>query len=303
MLRKSVQIQNCSQRGRSLFARRGRDLPDRMHTNANRRCLTASTVLLCTHRRLRAPRARRLSPAAWLPGSRRNFPGRRRGREHGHLATRSAPAADLPQEDPATIALGERIEPLLAAYRKAAEDRLKARTNAEAACPAVPDELVCEGPPCGYSVSECDVEGKEILHDVFNMAGTEYRRVPQQILNSEETKAAIARGNLYCNPRTKFGKKVARLIEVAEKYETERAAAIERSGLDDAMAHQFEAAYEIEKLAYEACDIEPQTMAGVLIQARVLTAYAEVEIEVGHYRGRSGQLVGLALAQSLTRLS
>lgn len=69
------------------------------------------------------------------------------------------------------------------------------------------------------------------------------------------------------------------------------------------MRRQWEAAYEIEKLAYEACEIEPQTLAGVIIQARALTAYTEVEIEVGHYRGRSGQLVGLALAQSLTRLS
>jgi hypothetical protein len=66
---------------------------------------------------------------------------------------------------------------------------------------------------------------------------------------------------------------------------------------------QREAAYEIEKLAYEACDIEPHTMAGVLVQARVLTAYAEVEIVVGHYHGRSGQLVGLTLAQSIARLS
>ena len=66
---------------------------------------------------------------------------------------------------------------------------------------------------------------------------------------------------------------------------------------------QWEAAYEIEKLAYEASELEPRTMAGVLIQARILTAYAEVESVVGHYRGRSGQLVGLALAQSLTRLS
>jgi hypothetical protein len=48
---------------------------------------------------------------------------------------------------------------------------------------------------------------------------------------------------------------------------------------------------------------DPQTMAGVLIQARALTAYAEAEIEVGHYRGRAGQLVGLALAQSVKRLS
>ena len=44
-------------------------------------------------------------------------------------------------------------------------------------------------------------------------------------------------------------------------------------------------------------------MAGALVQARVLAAYAEVEIVMGHYRGRAGQLVGLALAQSLARLS
>ena len=43
-------------------------------------------------------------------------------------------------------------------------------------------------------------------------------------------------------------------------------------------------------------------MAGALIQARALTAYAEAEIEVGHYRGRAG-LVGLALAKSVARLS
>src|ERR1700722_12094133 len=61
------------------------------------------------------------------------------------VAARPAPAASLPQEDSAIIALGERIEPLLAAYRDAAEDRLKARARAEATCPAVPDELICKG--------------------------------------------------------------------------------------------------------------------------------------------------------------
>jgi hypothetical protein len=220
------------------------------------------------------------------------------------VATRPAPAAALLQEDPAIIALGERIEPLLAAYLNAAEDRVKARANAEASCPAVPEDLVSKGMAfAGCTVSECDVEGREILHDVFSMDGTKYRRLPQQILNSGETKAAIARGNLYCDRRTKFGKKLVRLVETAEKYETERAAAIERSGLDDAKARHWEAAYEIEKLAYEASELEPRTMAGALVQARVLAAYAEVEIVVGHYRGRSGQLVGLALAQSIARLS
>jgi hypothetical protein len=73
--------------------------------------------------------------------------------------------------------------------------------------------------------------------------------------------------------------------------------------LSEARTRQWKAAHEIEKLAYEACDIEPQTMAGALVQARVLAAYTEVEIEIGHYRGRAGQLVGPALAQSLMRLA
>jgi hypothetical protein len=218
------------------------------------------------------------------------------------VAVPSAPAASLVQEDPAIVALGERIEPLLAAYRNAAEDRLKARAVAEANCPAVPEELVCEGAPCGYSVGEVDVEGKEILHNVFTKDGTKYWRLPRQILNSEETKAAIARGNLYCNRRTKFGKKLVRLIETAEKYETERAAAIERSGLDDAMTRQLEVAYEIEKLAFEAFEIEPRTMAGELIQARALNAFADTEIELyGHCP--SAQVLGITLAQTVTRLS
>jgi hypothetical protein len=218
------------------------------------------------------------------------------------VATRPPPAADLPQEDPAIIALGERIEPLLLEYRIAAADRAKARASAEANCPAVPEELVCKGPPCGYSVNEVDVEGKEILHDVFAVDGKKYARLPREILNSEETKAAIARGNLHCDRRTTFGKNLVRLVETAEKYEAERAAAIERSGLDDAIRCQFEAAYEIEKLAYEAFEIEPRTMAGALIQARALNACIETELLI-YYRNRSAQLFGGALAQSITRLS
>jgi hypothetical protein len=211
------------------------------------------------------------------------------------IATRPAPAATLPQEDPAIVAIGDRIEPLLVAYRSAAEDRLKARADAEASCPAVPEELVCNGPFwAGCTESECDVEGKEIWRG---------DRRPWQILHPTYTKAAIARGNLYCDRRTTFGKKLVKMIETAEKYEAAREAAIERSGLDDARECQHFAAWEIAKLAYETVKIEPQTMAGALIQARVLAAYAEVEIEVGHFRGRAGQLVGLALAQSVARLN
>jgi hypothetical protein len=214
-------------------------------------------------------------------------------------------AAVLVQEDPAIVALGERIEPLLLEYRIAAADRAKARANAEANCPAVPEEIVCEGTFFrGCAEDECDVEGRhfEVLL-LDDEDGGKYAELPRRILSSKKTKEAIARGNLHCNRRTKFGKKLVRMIETAEKYEAERDAVIEATGLPDAMARQCEAGFRIEKLAYEVGYIEPRTIAGVLVQARVLAAYAEVEVQVGHYRGRSGQLVGLPLAQSIMRLS
>ncbi|MEH2570646.1 hypothetical protein [Bradyrhizobium sp. AZCC 2289] len=221
------------------------------------------------------------------------------------VATRPAPAAALVQEDPAIVALGERIEPLLATYRNAGEARLKARAVAEANCPAVPEELVSKGHhDCvGYSVSLRDVEGNEILHDVFTIDRTQCVRLPWRILNSEATKAAIARRNLFCDRRTAFGKKLARLIETAEKYEAEREAAIERSGLEDARERQYLAAIDVQTQAFLAFEIEPRTIAGVLVQAQALNACAETEIELGYSRGRSAQLLGIALAQSLTRLS
>jgi hypothetical protein len=212
----------------------------------------------------------------------------------------AAQASPLDQEDPAIIALGERIEPLLAAYRNAAEDRLKARANAEAACPAVPQELVCYGPPTGYAVNECDVEGNEIEEIGVSQYG--FPLGPRQILSSERAREAIAGNRLYFSRRTRRGKQIAKQIEIAERYEAERVAAIERSGLLAAIDDLIEAAFELEDLAYEASAIEPRTMAGVLIQARALSAYAEAEIVMGHHRGRAGQVVGLALAQSVSRM-
>jgi hypothetical protein len=108
------------------------------------------------------------------------------------VATRPAPAAVLVQEDPAIIALGEKIDPLLATYRGAAADRPKARANAEASCSAIPAELVCnEVYWAGCTDSERDVEGKEIVPPA--VVG-EFPPRPRRILHSESTKAVIAAG-------------------------------------------------------------------------------------------------------------
>jgi hypothetical protein len=50
---------------------------------------------------------------------------------------------------------------------------------------------------------------------------------PESALLLGET-SIIARGNLSCDQRMTFGKKIRKMIETAEKYEAEREAAIEQ---------------------------------------------------------------------------
>jgi hypothetical protein len=189
------------------------------------------------------------------------------------LSAATAPAAAAAiAEDTILTALGGRIDPALAAYRNAVARRREARAAAEANCPIIPQGLVCKGASWrGCAEQEVDVEGELVFPSRYvGEDGKTCIPGPRFILSSEHTKASIAHGNLYYDRRTRFGKQIAKQIEIAERYEMEREAAIERSGL---------------------------------LEARILTAYAEAELDMGHYRGRAGQLVGLALAQSITRLA
>ncbi len=210
----------------------------------------------------------------------------------GVATTAPAPAAAIPQEDPALIALGERIEPALVEYRARAERHRSARALAESLVPQVPPEMIPEHSVTwlGYRNFQCDVEGKTLYHE-------------KRIIEASLLEDAIEDGSLYAPKRTKAGKKVHSLIKTAREYEAARETAIERSGVQDAAAERDNSAFELERIARAVVDIDPLTMAGVLIQARALSAYAEAEIGPFHYRGKSGQIVGFALAQSLTRLS
>jgi hypothetical protein len=69
--------------------------------------------------------------------------------------------------------------------------------------------------------------------------------------------------------------RVKRLTEVAQCYEAEREAAIDRSGLPDARCRMFQAYQEVDGIARDVAEIEPRTLAGAAIMARVLCAYSE----------------------------
>jgi len=211
-------------------------------------------------------------------------------------------------EDANLLALGEEIDPLLNAYRAAAERKRQARVMAETLCPPLPDELVVKPKDrlrwAGCAEREIDVEGKDVWPPNYTGAdGKTYARLPREILKGNLIKEAVARGNIYASPRTKHGKEVRKLIEISEKYEAEREAAIERSGVLEAADTLYFSAVEIEVLAYEVRKHEPATMIGIMIQARALGAHAEAELDAHGFAGRSGTVLGRELAASVLRIA
>jgi hypothetical protein len=224
-----------------------------------------------------------------------------------------AAASVLPHSGPALsedanlLALGEQIAPLLNAYRAAAERKREARAMAEALCPPLPDELVRS--PKGEWASWCaerevDIEGKNIWPPNYVGAdGKTYARMHREILKADLIKKALASGKIYASRRSKRGKEIWRLIGISEKYEAERAAAIECSGVLEAANELCNSAVDIEMLAYEVRELEPVTMVGVMIQARALAAHAEAELDAHGFVGRSGTVLGRELAASVLRIA
>lgn len=213
------------------------------------------------------------------------------------------PAPVLP-ESAELLALGDQINPALAAYRVARDCHAGSRTAAEANCPPVPDELVCKGPQwAGCTRREVDVEGEDIWPPNYVGAdGKTYARPPRGIFNSVDTKAAIERGNLYCDGRTKFGKQLQKRIRTAEQYEAERKDAIDRSSVRDAANQMRWAAYDLDGLAVKISVFAPVSTVGIIIQARVLAAQYEVGRDNGRFAGRAGSPLGQQLADAVLRV-
>jgi hypothetical protein len=205
-------------------------------------------------------------------------------------------------EDVNLLALGEEIDPLLNAYRAAAERKRQARVMAEALCPPLPDELVVKPKDrlrwAGCAEREIDVEGKDVWPPNYTGAdGKTYARLPREILKGNLIK------EIYASRRTKRGKEAWKLIEISEKYEAERAAALDRSGVLEAANELCNSAVDIEMLAYEVRKHEPVTMIGIMIQARALAAHAEAELDAHGFVGRSGTVLGRELAASVLRIA
>ena len=222
----------------------------------------------------------------------------------GKLVGEARTSVETVAEDPALLELGAQIDPLLNAWRSAAQRELEACATAENLSPPLPDELVRK-PEDRITFAACAEDEKDVLGNVIwppNYVGSDgktYGRPARQILKAALIEKAIERGTLNGSRRTKLGKRVHRLIAIAKRYEAGRKAAIKRSGIEAAEDGARWASGDVLKLVCEMGKIDALTRGGVLIQARAFVSWCEVE------PGHGPRIVPLAhnLAVSMLRIA
>ncbi|MBK5960277.1 hypothetical protein CCR97_19020 [Rhodoplanes elegans] len=244
--------------------------------------------------------------------SRRTFLGRAAGALAGAsvagLGTAAAvPAASSPvtPEDPALVALGEKVGPALDAFRAAKAAKAEARARAEALCPAVPADLVHQDgrQPFVLNLHACvreevDVEGQPVRPPGWRDASGRWEQPRgRSIYAAGYIEEAIEEGWLAASPRSRQGRHVRHLLALAEQHESARAAAIEMSGLPAAKEALRAAERDLEALAQNVRDTEAATPAGVLIIARVAAAFGEAT-----HPATAGVVLGPALVGAVLRV-
>ncbi|UEM13669.1 hypothetical protein J4G43_004935 [Bradyrhizobium barranii subsp. barranii] len=239
---------------------------------------------------------------------RRSFLGRAAAVLAGASATTPVmltAALAAPEEDPLLVDAGRRLGGLVDAFAAAQAKLAEAKALARSLVPDVPEEIVCYSSTfwagCSYELRDVD---DSPLPGGFVVDSDGYSRAarPKKIIDSTSLKNLIKDGVIHCDGRTSFGKAVKRKIALAERYESDRAAAIERSGLPEAYEAAFFASQAIDDLAREVAAIEPKTSAGVAVLARVLCAYVETEEYSGN-RHHGAMILGKPLAEAVARLA
>ncbi|MET4283583.1 hypothetical protein [Bradyrhizobium sp. LA6.12] len=238
--------------------------------------------------------------------ARRGFLGRAAAVLAGASATTPVmltAALAAPEEHPALLDAGRRLSALVDAFTAAQAKLAEAKTLARSFAPDVPEEIVCYSNfwgGCSYEVRDVDDEPLS-SGLVADANGKTWPARPKKIIDSTALKNLIKVGQIRCDGRTSFGKAVKRKIALAERYESERAEAIERSGLREAMEASFLASMAIDGLASEVAAIEPRTQAGAVVLARVLCAYVSTEDRDTSHHGV--MLLGKSLAEAVARLA
>jgi hypothetical protein len=181
------------------------------------------------------------------------------------LAMAGLPAAAQPliSENPDLLALGNKIEPRLQAYRAAVQRRFIARATP---FPAVPEEIFVSNRRerelyDGCYVDETNIEGATVWPAYRGADGQSYRLQPGRLLKAGRLKEFVAQNDI--RPRTKWGRELKKKIAAAEQYEAAYEAAIRTSGILDALEAVRAASYDLQMLVLDLNRVQATTIAGV----------------------------------------
>lgn len=140
-------------------------------------------------------------------------------------------------------------------------------------CPPVPDEIVGSKHALGNSMRwwterETDWRGND-LWPVDKVAA------PRQIFHS----AALDRDCPHLHRRGKIGNHWRRIRSLAAEYEAAQERARNDAGVPAASEAHYYATEALRRLASNVADVAPQSLAGLIIKARVIDAYSRCDGE------------------------
>lgn len=211
-------------------------------------------------------------------------------------------------ESPELLALGAELEEKLDAYRAAAARLDEARAAAAALWPEPSAGIVAvaserAGRYQGCYEEEIDVEGNQ--WPAIGAGGGKGATLPRFIAVSGALTMLLddVRGNTGAWPEG-FERDLVDRIAEAEKYEDACSDAAEISDIEQAKQFAEARADDLRDLAHQVRKYPPCTIAGVMVHARALAAYADTERD-GFTRAPSeaASILGRALAEAVLRVA
>lgn len=202
-------------------------------------------------------------------------------------AVAASPAAPAVDEAPELLALGRQLDEALEAFREAVARKAEAVEIWERMRPEVPEELVGTALDRrdGLTVQEVGLDG--------SVAGA------REIFSSREIRIQMLRRNI--SGRTKEGRRLHRLVRLAKSYEKGIAEAYRVSNYEACERDADKAAQAVHAMARQALDIEPVTVEGLLILARLTAAVTET-YDLGELHCLLGGAVGVHTAKAAVRI-
>lgn len=211
-------------------------------------------------------------------------------------------------ESPELLALGAELKEKLDAYRAAAGRLAEARATAAALWPEPAAGIVAVGSErtgrfAGCYEEEIDVEGNQ--WPAIGAGGGKGAPLPRFIAVSGAL--GLLLDDVHADPGAwpdAFQRDLVDRIAEAEKYEDACSDAAEISGIELAKQLAETRADDLRDLAHQMRKYPPCTVAGVMVHARALAAYADTEHD-GFARAptEAASILGRGLADAVLRVA